>query len=270
MTGARSVAGPGVVVLYEPVPEVSVDGDARTSPGRSAGHMTLAIGVRARAQEGIVLVADGQVSHHGVDGHVVVDESDRVKVHDFGRFGVAFAGFTGLTGKWATMMARLESVKNARDIDEAQEAIAIWAREYMLRFEHTPRYERPNCSILLAGYNGDNEPRVYQLHQRYGFESAPFSWVGNTEGGYAALTVGRLLLEGRNPRPSLDVATVIGVMAVEEAHEADEYVGEPITVAIVTPDRGFEDVSSRLPDLRGESAALRARLRDTVTAFSHP
>jgi 20S proteasome alpha/beta subunit len=264
-----AVAGGNVVVLYEPVPRWEDDEDTE-SPYGGAGHMTLAIGLRAWAQEGIVLVADGRVSHLGLDGHIVVEQDDMVKVFDFGRFGAAFSGFTGLTSKWSATMAALDGVRNAKDVDEADDVIGTWARDYMSRHDNTPHNRRPTCSILLAGYDAKHEPRVYQLHQQRGFESAPFSWVGNSDGAIAAKAVGRLALHGRYPRPSLDVAMLVGVLAVEEAHQEDETVGDPITVAVVTPEYGFRDVSDRLPDLRKKSAALRARLRETVTASCRP
>ncbi len=261
-----AVAGQVVTVLYEPVPRWDDDDDPRTIGG-VAGHMTLAVGICARGREGIVLAADGRITR-GTGDAVTVETDEHMKVHGYGKFGVAFAGFTGLTETFPLLLAEYGPFLRATNVRQAGESAAAECRAYMTRFDGTPERQRPLCSMLLAGYTADVEPRVYNLHWQSGFQPAPFHWVGEEKNGAAATAIVRLVAAKWTCRPSLDEAMLLAVLAVEAARATDEYVGPPYTLAVIDPERGYRDVSDQIRGLAQRSAAIRAQIRATLGTFS--
>lgn len=247
-----AVAARNVVVLYSPLPEVTL------------GHMTLAIGICA--QEAILMIADGRVSSPALGG--LAKHTDHAeKLVSLGPFVIAAAGFKGLTDEILRRLAEQGTLTGCPDVHAGKEALENFVRGYMERFHRTPKDERPSCSFMIGGYGKDGiESHLYTLHSGKDFQSAAFNTIGTGAGCATADALALLVWEkGWGHRPSLEQAKQLGALAIQIATEMDATVGPPVQMALITRERGYEDISEELPDLVRRSADAVMRIR---TAFS--
>jgi len=135
------LAGGNVVMLYYALLECD--------PAPSS--MTLVLGIHT--EDGILLVSDSQVT--GIQMSPVCFNKRKQKLHTFGRYGVGFAGWTGVTNDILRRLQEAEIPESSPGIDEAEIAI----RELL-----TPGFQKcfggktthwPSADVMLAGYKAD-------------------------------------------------------------------------------------------------------------------
>jgi 20S proteasome alpha/beta subunit len=226
--------------------------------------MTLAIGIYA--QGAIVMAADGRVTSHTPIGNALHTDDQR-KLYDFGRFGIATAGFTGLGDDLLDNLRTGRLLESCADIKVAKGAVAKVIRDHMVQFTQIPLEKAwPSASLMLAGYEDDGDtPQIYCLHSAAGYQPGAFNWVGTERGGIVANALALLLMGGWNQRPTVDQAKLFAVLAIEMASHEDKDVGRPLQLATVTPDRGFTDLSAELPELEQRGQAVIGRIRQAWT-----
>lgn len=248
------VAGPGVVVLYEPVP----DNDDGQAIGSAPLYMTLAIAIVA--QGGIVLAGDGRVTAP-VDGSLWLRTDAKVKVYDFGRFGLAGAGFAGTVGSVMEALRTSPALAAARDVVEAHAIVGDVLRTYMGRFKGFDSTQWPPALLLLTGYDADGIPRVYELDGRKLMDAGVGNWVGNKGGGAIAEACAKLMLGGWDWCPPIATAKLFAVIAIAAAASVDLSIGTGATgLAVVTPS-GFMDASGELADLNERAQGIVRSMR---------
>lgn len=251
---APPFAASQVAVLYCPLPN-----------REAGGNMTLAIGIATPA--GIVLAADGRVTRSELGGFGK-ERDNAEKLHGIGKYGIATAGFIGLT---TNMLDRLRADRKLLadwdDVRDASLALEEFVQGYMAKFQRFPVDTWPRGSFLLAGYERDGRtPHLYSLHTQWWAEPGEFNWVGTARGGTAAETIGTLLLDDWGTQPTLDQAQVFAILAIEVAGMVDFSVGPPHRLATITPEDGYRDVSAELPGLLAQSRRTRDRVRAAFLA----
>ena len=253
-----------VAVLYEPVPDVERDENQSTG---AAGYMTLALGIHA--EDAIVLMADGRVSRKEY-GTVVVMSDERQKVHGFGRFGVALAGFHGIVdAALADLRTHEEALNAAPTARESERLVANVLRDIDRESRERGAQPAPPGSVLLAGYAKDgSRPRIGLFSTETGYYAAESRWAGNRVAGIGAEAFTAFVspdFPDDQPRPSVESAKLLGAVAILAASRIDQTVGPLFTVATIDAMHGFRDCSDEVPGLIAHAARTRERVRGLFT-----
>jgi 20S proteasome alpha/beta subunit len=226
--------------------------------------MTLAIGIRA--DQAIVLVADGRLSTVAM-GSLIVESDAICKLHDFGRFGVATAGSQGAIDRIVSLLRESKALESAADIKHARNAASrvIRADYREQEWNWMKPEDWPPVALLIAGYSIEGTQILSRLHSKKGLEISTDrnDFVGTEFGCTVARVLNRLFLDDLGmTTPSLEDAQRFGVMAVQIVKEFDCSVGGLIRMAVVTPD-GYRDVSDDVPRFEKSAKEIRAMVQKT-------
>lgn len=221
-------------------------------------HMTLAIAVCT--DEGILLAADGLLSRPEMDTLAIMSRTEP-KLFDFGRFGIATAGFQGLTEEWLHQIRKQALLEPCTSVDEARVVCAELIRDYMQKFVNCPANTWPVGALLLAGYDAAGRPHAYALHSAKAFQAGPFQWIGSRVAGVATDAFLRLFADQVAPWRTLALAKRFSALALGTATSIDASVGPFHRMALVTRTDGYRDISWEIPVARADAAATIERLR---------
>jgi len=222
--------------------------------------VTLIVGVKS--SDGIVLAADGRVTSF-INGNMVVVTDQARKLFPLGeRYAIGVSGFENAT---SFIVDRLPAVTPQAELSAcARELAARLHGDFSEHFQHRLIPQNwPNAGLMLVGYDGDGQPRIFGLESQLGFMPGPvgrdFTYIGSP---YPHTIAKRMLEQCARTAITLTDARLLAVMMIRGAADADPSVGGKISLAVVTKAKYEEVGDDECERIERQASELEDRLRN--------
>lgn len=220
--------------------------------------MTLVVAIKA--VDGIVLAGDSRGTIGDPRGLTAINDTQK-KVHQLGRYGLAFAGAGDMA---AALLDEFQKRKlgDQPNVDELAVGLSTIAADMFTQwFRDIRRSERSAVLLILVGYRNvadGTEPLLYTLNSQANFSpgiNPEMTMVGVPQ--YAVYLFHRYY----DPSITVDRARALAEYLIAETASQDPKVGGPIRIAEVTPSGYRELTDAEVSEISAANAALNKNLR---------
>jgi 20S proteasome alpha/beta subunit len=223
--------------------------------------MTLIVGMKA--DTAIVLASDSRCTIGDPRGLTAINDSYQ-KIFKLGNCGLGIAGASEMGS--ALLDGLLKSDCNtATNIDDAiSKVIKQCADSFAGWFRDITPAQRPGVILTLAGYRllkgKSAEPMIYMLNSQFNFAPQLMTNLPCLTGvpQYAVYLVHRYL----SPTITLEKAKALSEYLIAETASQDPKVGGRIRMAIITPDKGYAELTeAEVTAIHQANEGLNQKLR---------